>query len=258
MSTIVSLHSFRGGTGKSNLIANLACSIVQRGKRVAIVDTDVQSPGLHVLFGLDVRNMGYTLNDYLYGHCAIEEVAHDVTGQLGQQAARGVLSLLPSRMTAGDIAKVLRESYEIHLLLDGLYELSEVLKLDYLLLDTHPGLNEETLLTIGVSDILILLLRPDKQDFQGTAITVEVVRKLGVKHMLLVVNKVVPSLDSESLKQQVQKTYNAPVIGVLPLNEEMTRMGSEALLTQIDPDSSYSKGVREVVDQILYLNETQT
>jgi MinD-like ATPase involved in chromosome partitioning or flagellar assembly len=53
MFTIVSLHSFRGGTGKSNLTANLACSLVQRGERVAIVDMDVQSAGLHVLFGLD-------------------------------------------------------------------------------------------------------------------------------------------------------------------------------------------------------------
>jgi MinD-like ATPase involved in chromosome partitioning or flagellar assembly len=63
-------------------------------------------------------------------------------------------------MTAGDIAKVLRESYEIHLLLDGLYELSEVLKLDYLLLDTHPGLNEETLLTIskGVREVVDQIL----------------------------------------------------------------------------------------------------
>jgi hypothetical protein len=34
-----------------------------------------------VLFGLDAGNMGYTLNDYLYGHCSIEEVAHDVTGR---------------------------------------------------------------------------------------------------------------------------------------------------------------------------------
>jgi MinD-like ATPase involved in chromosome partitioning or flagellar assembly len=91
-----------------------------------------------VLFGLDAGNMGYTLNDYLYGHCPIEEVAHVVSGQLSQQAAGGALYLLPSRMAAGDIAKVLRENYEIHLLLDGLYELSEVLKLDYLLLDTHP------------------------------------------------------------------------------------------------------------------------
>jgi MinD-like ATPase involved in chromosome partitioning or flagellar assembly len=53
MFTIVSLHSFRGGTGKSNLTASLACSLVQQGERVAIVDMDVQSAGLHVLFGLD-------------------------------------------------------------------------------------------------------------------------------------------------------------------------------------------------------------
>jgi len=38
------------------------------------------------------------------------------------------------------------------------------LKLDYLFLDTHPGLNEETLLSIAVSNILVLILRPDKQD----------------------------------------------------------------------------------------------
>jgi len=49
MSTIVSIHSFRGGTGKSNLTANLASSLIQQGKRVAMVDTDIQSPGIHVL-----------------------------------------------------------------------------------------------------------------------------------------------------------------------------------------------------------------
>jgi MinD-like ATPase involved in chromosome partitioning or flagellar assembly len=53
MFTIVSLHSLRGGTGKSNITANLACSMVQRGERVAIVDSDVQSPDLHALFDLD-------------------------------------------------------------------------------------------------------------------------------------------------------------------------------------------------------------
>src|SRR5205085_1035965 len=168
MSTIVSVHAFRGGTGKSNLTANLAGSMVQQGRRVALVDIDIQSPGIHALFGLDQGNRGHTLNDYLYGHCPIEDVAHDVTGRLRQQAAGGTLYLLPSSIAARDIAKVLREGYEVHLLLDGFYALSEALTLDYLLLDTHPGLNEETLLTIGISDLLLLVLRPDKQDFQGT------------------------------------------------------------------------------------------
>src|SRR5579862_9497111 len=138
MSTIVSIHSFRGGTGKSNLTANLASMLVQHGKRVAMIDTDIQSPGIHVLFGLDQQTMGHTLNDYLYGRCTIEQVAYDVTSMLTQlSVASGVLFLLPSSINARDIARVLREGYEVTLLQDGLYELSKALTLDYLLIDTH-------------------------------------------------------------------------------------------------------------------------
>ena len=46
------------------------------------------------------------------------------------------------------IAKVLREGYEVNLLQDGLYELSAALTFDHLLIDIHPGLNEETLISI--------------------------------------------------------------------------------------------------------------
>jgi septum site-determining protein MinD len=153
---------------------------------------------------------------------------------------------------------LLREGYEVNLLLDGLYALGEALKLDYLLIDTHPGLNEETLLAIGISDILVVLLRPDKQDFQGTAVTVEVARKLGVQKILLVVNKVLPSLDGEHLKQHVQETYNAPVVGVLLLSEEMMRLGSEGLFAPVHPDHPYSKSVREVAERVLHKDEGES
>ena len=53
MGEIISIHSFRGGTGKSNLTANIATQVAMRGKRVGIVDTDINSPGIHVLFGFD-------------------------------------------------------------------------------------------------------------------------------------------------------------------------------------------------------------
>lgn len=38
--------------------------------------------------------------------------------------------------------------------------------LDYLFIDTHPSLNEETLLTITLTDVLLVVLRPDSQDYQ--------------------------------------------------------------------------------------------
>jgi len=47
---IISTHSFRGGTGKSNTTANLAVLVARAGWRVGIIDTDIQSPGVHVLF----------------------------------------------------------------------------------------------------------------------------------------------------------------------------------------------------------------
>src|SRR5436305_3069552 len=222
MPTIVSVHSYRGGTGKSNLVANLAGSVAQMGKRAAVIDTDVQSPGLHVLFGMDVQTIGKTLNDYLYGRCGIEQAAHDVTAKLGPEVAPGgILYLVPSSIKAGEITRVLREGYEVNLLTDGLRTLIKTFQLDYLFIDTHPGLNEETLLSLILSDILVLLLRPDQQDFQGTAVTVEVARKLKVKQLLLVVNKVLPKLDAANLKHQLQDAYQAPVAGVLPVSEEM-------------------------------------
>ena len=53
MSRIISIHSFRGGTGKSNTTANVAALLATEGLRIGVVDTDIQSPGIHVLFGVD-------------------------------------------------------------------------------------------------------------------------------------------------------------------------------------------------------------
>jgi MinD-like ATPase involved in chromosome partitioning or flagellar assembly len=252
MSTIVSIHSYRGGTGKSNLTANLASCLVQQGKRVAVFDTDIQSPGLHVLFGMNDQTTGLTLNDYLYGRCDIEQAAHDVTATLGSAAEpSSKLYLVPSSIKASEITRVLREGYEVNLLTDGFRRLIKAFQLDYLLIDTHPGLNEETLLSLLLSDILILILRPDQQDFQGTAVTVEVARKLKLKQLLLVVNEVLPKLDEASLRQQIQTAYEAPVAGLLPVSEDMIAFGSAGIFSLAYPHDPYSKGVREIANQIV-------
>jgi MinD-like ATPase involved in chromosome partitioning or flagellar assembly len=67
MAKIISIHSFRGGTGKSNSTANIASLLASDGLRVGIVDTDIQSPGIHVVFGMNEDDMQYSLNDNLWG-----------------------------------------------------------------------------------------------------------------------------------------------------------------------------------------------
>lgn len=249
MSKIISIHSFRGGTGKSNTSANLAYISATRGLRVGVVDTDINSPGIHVLFGMNEDDMGHSLNDYLWGKCDIEETAHDVTASLGS-AVTGKVFLIPSSIKAGEIARILREGYDVGLLNDGFQSLVKNLKLDVLIIDTHPGLNEETLLSIAISDALLLILRPDQQDYQGTSVTVEVARKLDVPQMFLLVNKT-PQMLVEGMKQRVEQTYNCDVAAVIPHSDDLMTLASAGIFSMRYPDHPLTKLYNQVADRLL-------
>jgi MinD-like ATPase involved in chromosome partitioning or flagellar assembly len=248
MSKIVSVHSYRGGTGKSNLTANLAVTVAGQGARVGLVDTDIQSPGAHVLFGLAPERMNRTLNDYLFGRCEMADAAYDVT----PPAARpGSVHLIPSSLNAPEITRVLREGYDVERLSDGFQVLFDRMRLDYLFIDTHPGLNEETLLSVAISDVLVLVLRPDRQDFQGTAVTVEVARKLRVARLLLVVNMALPSLDRAALRARVESAFAAPVAAYFPLTEQVMENASGEVFCATHPDHPFSAEVRRLAAQVM-------
>ncbi len=261
MTDIISIHSFRGGTGKSNTTANLAVAIARMGKRVGIVDTDIQSPGIHILFGLDDERMDRSLNDYLWGDCAIEDAAYDVSEKLGLDGGElavigGGVHLVPSSIKVGEITRVLREGYDVGVLNDGFNALGERLRLDYLLIDTHPGLNEETLLSITISNMLLVVLRPDQQDFQGTAVTVDVARKLEVPKILLVVNKALPDYDFDALRAEIEKTYDLPVAGILPLSEDVVRLASNGVFVVEEPDHPISKEIALIAERVVASTES--
>ncbi len=248
MSKIVSVHSYRGGTGKSNLTANLAVAIASQGRRVGVVDTDIQSPGIHVLFGLAPDKINRALNDYLFGRCPIEDTTYDVTPSA---AAAGAVYLVPSSLNAAEITRVLREGYDVERLSDGFQSLFDRLRLDYLFVDTHPGLNEETLLSIAISDVLVLVMRPDRQDFQGTAVTVEVARKLQVARLLLVVNMALPSLDRAALRARVELAFATPVAAYFPLTEQVMEVASGQVFCAAYPDHPFAAEVRRLAAQVM-------
>jgi len=257
MSLIVSIHSFRGGTGKSNITANLAAQAAMAGKRVGVIDTDINSPGIHVPFGLDDRSMGHTLNEFLRSECEIEDVAFAVGEHVGEDSGRKKLAgkdlwLVPSSINSAEISQVLRDGYDIGKLNEGMQNMLKKFKLDYLFIDTHPGLNEETLLSIAITDILIIVLRPDQQDFQGTAVTVDVALGLDVPNLYIVVNKALTNrYDPDQIRQQAERIYNVPVAGVLPLSEDLVDLGSRDIFSLRDPGHPWSKELRNIAQVVL-------
>ncbi len=254
MARIISVHSFRGGTGKSNTVANVAALLAASGCRVGVVDTDIQSPGIHVLFGRHGSELTKTLNDYLWGRCAIAEAAYDVTPQTLVQALgeiHGRIFLIPSSARTSEITRVLREGYDSGNLVRGLRDLIDQLNLDVLMIDTHPGINEETLLSIAISHTLAVVMRPDAQDYEGTGITVEVARQLEVPNLMLIINKTPTGLDRNALQEQVEHTYGCPVAAILPHSDELMALGSEGLFVLRFPAHPLSALYQQIANRFL-------
>lgn len=224
---IVSIHSFRRGTGKTSLAANLAVLLAVDARRVGVIDTNVQSPSLHMLFGLDEDKISYTFNDYLRARCDITQSAYDVTPNLGLRTpTQGQIYLIPASTQISEITQMLREGYDIDSLNDGLARLIDVLVLDVLVVDTYAGLNEATLLSMAIADSLLVVMRLDQQDYQGTAVIVDVAQKLDVPRVMLVVNQVPKGFSLEQVKAQVEQTFGCPVAALLPHSEEMSALAS--------------------------------
>jgi MinD-like ATPase involved in chromosome partitioning or flagellar assembly len=250
MAHILSIHSFRGGTGKSNLTANLAAALALRGKRVAVFDTDLASPGIHILYGFTPAPGQCTLNDHLQGEARIVDCAHDVSPEQVSQS-RGRIWLVPAAMEGDRIARLLREGYQVEKLNDAFFELGDKLSLDVVLVDTHPGINEETLLSTAIADCLLMVMRPDSQDYLGTAVAIEVAERLEVPAVRMVVNKLPDHFDVAQVRERVTNSYGVPIAALLPLSDDLLNLASGGLAVLTFPTHPWSAQVTALADALL-------
>ena len=64
MSTIVTFYSYKGGVGRSMALANVAWLLSTKyGKKVLVVDWDLEAPGLHRFFGIASKDIKVGLID---------------------------------------------------------------------------------------------------------------------------------------------------------------------------------------------------
>ena len=85
----------------------------------------------------------------------------------------------------------------------------------------------------------------------GTAVTVEVARRLDVPWLRLVVNKVLPCYEECAIREQVEGTYGATVAGIIPESDDMLRLGSSDVFCLCYPEHPLTGRVREIATQLL-------
>lgn len=251
MTKIIMIHSFRRGVGRSTMIANIAALLALEGKRVGVIDTNIQSPSLHYLFGLSEADISCSLNNYLWGKCTLAQATYDVTPLIAPPEIPGQILLIPATCQTQEFARVISNSYSLDPLNTDIEALCEELQLDVLFIDPRSGLIEVTLSSIAISETLVLLLRFDRQDFEGTGIMLDVIRKIGVQEMLLIVNEVPLDFELNAVRKEVGQRLRHYVSTVIPHSRRLLALGSKRLFVLEYPEDPLTELYRYLAQKLL-------
>jgi chromosome partitioning protein len=175
---VITFHSYKGGTGKTTLAANLAGLLAKKGNNVCIVDIDVYAPSLHAYFGDHIQNkIKNTINDYIVGACGVDDLLVEVT-PIQQLSERGSLGgkiigcfASPKREDILKIEGVKEDKNRMSMLkrfINFREDLIEKNDIDYVIMDSSPGIRFWAINALALSDIVFLTLKMGDMDIGGT------------------------------------------------------------------------------------------
>jgi MinD-like ATPase involved in chromosome partitioning or flagellar assembly len=124
---IITVHSFKGGTGKTNITANLSFAFASAGYKVGVVDSDIVHSSLHIMYGLGDQQPYPTLTEFLLEKCEANEIVHDISSMYD---LKNKLYLIPSNLNDGIITEIIRKGFDIGHLFIGLREIGKKKNLD--------------------------------------------------------------------------------------------------------------------------------
>lgn len=240
---VFSVTSGKGGVGKTNLSVNLALSLALKGKRVALVDADLGLANVDVLLGLTPRknlfhlfHEGASLRDILY------------------PTPYG-FSILPASSGISDML-TLSTGQKLELL-ESVGELED--ELDYLIVDTGAGINDNVLYFNLAAQERLVVLTPEPTSLTDAYALIKVLKlKHGVEHFKVCVNM---APDQKAAKDMFSCLYQAcdrflsgvslDLAGVIPRDNNVRKgVVNQKPFLAVDPQSPASKAVDQLAQSI--------
>jgi chromosome partitioning protein len=202
--TIV-FHSYKGGTGKTTLAANYSALLARKGFRVFLLDLDVYAPSLQTYFEIEPDKW---INDFLTENAELNDVIVDLSSVVignddnddinsSPAPSKGKLWVGFSNAKKEEIYKLEGGKQEKVQFLRRFIVMREQLfsnlKVDYVIVDTSPGIRYWSINGLAIADMLYLTLKSGDLDIAGTKKLVSEIyssfTKLGAKPYLIL-NKV--------------------------------------------------------------------
>jgi septum site-determining protein MinD len=224
---IITLHSYKGGTGKTLLSVNLAMILADKGKKVCLLDFDLRAPSLSSTFK---NNTKYWVNDYLNRICEIDSLLTDCTPKYIKEGKLFVGLADPSTVAIRDMSSKDRKwgMEALGRLLALKNSLLNNMNFDYVLCDSSPGLQYSSINTIVAADMVLVVTSIDKSDIEGTQRMIHDLYDLYEKKTGIVVNKVPDTVLSGKIPIKLDP-QQLPIVDLVPCSCDVLQSGGEYL-----------------------------
>lgn len=273
----VAFHSYKGGTGKTTIASNISALLALKGFKVGLLDLDVYAPSLLAYFEKKPKKW---LNDYLFGEAEVEDVMIPVTDTLLEYKRKQEDGDIAGKLWVGFSSAKKDDIYKIEagtsedtksqlrkfiLLRQNLIREYE---LDYIIIDTSPGIRYWSMNALAVADTLILTLKLGDIDIEGTMkLASEIygsLTKYGTKSFLLFnrvagycvpdhhasTNSILDDKYAESPQEALSKQTKMDIISAIPCYCDIQFSKKEFLTALRYPDHPFTRQLERLVDSL--------
>lgn len=165
---IISFFSYKGGVGRTTLLANVGAYMASKGKRVACLDLDINAPGLDIVFEVQKELPQTSMVDFILKGRNLPPAQMCIKiGGTQRWGTDGVVFVFP--FPRGSNQKVVEFGNAMKKFLDTFLDtLGEELDVDNILIDTRSGFSREAGPVWLVSNRVCLVTRCSYQHIEGT------------------------------------------------------------------------------------------
>jgi flagellar biosynthesis protein FlhG len=241
---VICITSGKGGVGKTNVVANLAYAMVREGKKILVLDADLNLANVDILLGLTPR---YNLHHVLIGEKSLSDIL--VEGPAGMQ-------ILPASSGILELAN-LTESQKLHFM--GEME-ALGLQMDVLLIDTGAGINDNVVYFNLAAQERVVLLTPEPTSLTDAYALVKVLSsRHDVKRFRILVNQCQGEKEALSVFRKLSMvadrfldSLSLDFMGYIPNDEKLPKaVRAQRLVSELHPNAPSSLMFGRLSAQIL-------